>query len=107
MTPQISVRPAAIKEIDEAADYIAQDNPPAARRFYAQVATTLEELAASPGTGAPRRTRAPKLKGLRFRPVAGFKKYLVFYLPIKGGGIDVLHVVHGARDVERILNSDE
>jgi len=31
-----------------------------------------------------------------------FRKYLVFYRPISGG-IEVLHVLHGARDIAGIL----
>jgi toxin ParE1/3/4 len=31
-----------------------------------------------------------------------FMNYLIFYRPI-GGGIDVLRVLHGARDIDRIF----
>ena len=42
---------------------------------------------------------------LRFFPVSRFKKYLVFYRPV-AGGIEVLRVLHGARDLPSILAED-
>jgi toxin ParE1/3/4 len=35
-------------------------------------------------------------------PIGGFEKYLIFYLPLPDG-IDVIRVVHGARDIERLF----
>jgi toxin ParE1/3/4 len=39
---------------------------------------------------------------IRFFPISRFKKYLVFYLPI-AHGIEVVRVLHGARDIHGIL----
>jgi toxin ParE1/3/4 len=39
---------------------------------------------------------------LRYFPVSRFRMYLVFYREIPGG-IEVLRVLHGARDIQRIL----
>jgi toxin ParE1/3/4 len=40
--------------------------------------------------------------------VKGFDKHLVFYRPVKGG-VEILHVFHGAQDIPTILatESDE
>jgi plasmid stabilization system protein ParE len=35
--------------------------------------------------------------------VSGYGNYLIFYLPLPDGGIDVLHVLHGARDFQPII----
>ena len=43
------------------------------------------------------------LKDMRVWPlVPTFRKYLVFYRPIKGG-VEILHVFHSARDITAIL----
>ena len=40
---------------------------------------------------------------MRRRPISdGFEKILIFYLPLQDG-IDVVRVVHGSRDLERLL----
>ena len=44
--------------------------------------------------------------GMRRAPVPSFSKYLIFYLP-SAGGIDVVRVLHGAQDIERILRDEE
>jgi plasmid stabilization system protein ParE len=41
----------------------------------------------------------------RFR-VKGFESYLVFYLPLEAG-IDVVRVLHGARDIDRVFAQEE
>ncbi len=43
------------------------------------------------------------LSGLRSLPVHGFEKHLVFYRPTKEG-IEVVRVLHGARDLGTILD---
>jgi toxin ParE1/3/4 len=73
-----------------------------ARRFFAQVEATFTRLAGMPGIGTHYDLDHPALAELRFFPVARFRKYLVFYRPVPGG-IEVLRVLHGARDIDSIL----
>jgi toxin ParE1/3/4 len=73
-----------------------------ADRFYAAAEATFTRLAKSPGLGARYHPDHPALAGLRYSTVSRFKNYLVFYRPI-GGGIEILRVLHGARDVPSIL----
>ncbi|HEY6393362.1 MAG TPA: hypothetical protein VIX89_18915 [Bryobacteraceae bacterium] len=47
-----------------------------------------------------------KLAGLRRVPVKGFEKYLLFYIP-RIGGIDIVRVLHSARDIQGIFGSEE
>jgi plasmid stabilization system protein ParE len=35
----------------------------------------------------------------------GFEKILLFYVPLKDG-VDLIRVVHGSRDVERLFHSE-
>lgn len=46
--------------------------------------------------------RNPRLWGLRRVPITGFGNYLIFYRPIEGG-IEVVRVIHGARDLPSVL----
>ena len=82
--------------------FIAQDNPDAATRVVEAAGETFKALAATPGLGVVRKFRNSRLRDVRFFPVAGFENYLIFYHPIPEG-IQVLHVYHGARDLERLF----
>ena len=44
----------------------------------------------------------PGLEGLRSTPVTGFGTYVVLYQPVEGG-IKVLNVYHGRRDIDALL----
>jgi hypothetical protein len=46
-----------------------------------------------------------RLRELRSFRVKGFEKYLIFYGPIPGG-IEVFHVLHGARDLDRFWKAE-
>ena len=74
-------------------------------RFIDGVKSTMRLLADNPGLGAPRRFARKKLLGLRAFPVRGFEKHLVFYRPTEHG-IEVLRVLHGARDLLTTLETD-
>jgi toxin ParE1/3/4 len=56
--------------------------------------------------GRQRETTNPNLADLRQWPVPGFEKYLIFYRPAEDG-IDVVRVLHGARDLDAILDEEE
>jgi toxin ParE1/3/4 len=86
--------------------YIGQNNLGAAERFLVAVEEALEKLADMPGMGAKREFRKPELVGIRSWVVTGFKNYIIFYKEINGG-IEVLRVLHGARDVDRVLSEVE
>ena len=47
----------------------------------------------------------PRLAGLRVWRIEGFPKYLIFYRLVTGG-IEIVRVLHGARDIDRVLESD-
>jgi toxin ParE1/3/4 len=44
----------------------------------------------------------PSLRPVRRWPVRGFENWLIFYLP-KRGGVDIVRVIHGSRDIERAM----
>jgi len=49
-----------------------------------------------------RKFRNPRLKGVRSWLVSDFDNYLIFYRAIPEG-IEVLHMYHGARDIEALF----
>ncbi len=73
-----------------------------ASRFLAQAEATCERLAGMPSMGTRYEAEDQALAAIRFFPIRRFKKYLVFYLPTSRG-IDVVRVLHGARDIHGIL----
>lgn len=87
-------------------DYIALDNMDAADRFIEAAYATLENLARMPAMGRQRRFSALRLRQLRSFRVEGFENYLIFYAPIPKG-IEVLHVLHGARDLEGFFTASD
>ncbi|HSU66087.1 MAG TPA: type II toxin-antitoxin system RelE/ParE family toxin [Tepidisphaeraceae bacterium] len=100
---RVLVRPQAEDEIDEIARYIALRNLDAGKAFYDAIENALKLLAEHPGVGALRQVKNPKLHGLRSWPLTGYRNYLVFYLPLPSGGVEVLHVLHGARSFGELL----
>ncbi|MBU6410717.1 MAG: type II toxin-antitoxin system RelE/ParE family toxin [Verrucomicrobia bacterium] len=83
-------------------EYIARDNPDAATRVVEAAYETFMALATNPGLGRQRKFRDPRLKGVRSWLVSGFDNYLIFHRAVPGG-IEVLHVYHGARDIEKLF----
>jgi toxin ParE1/3/4 len=103
--PRVLLRRRAQIDLEEHADYIALDRPSAAGRFLAAVEKNLRELAELPLQGAPRRFVNSKLKDVRSWAVSGFDKFLIFYRPT-AHGIEVVRILHLARDLQRILGSE-
>jgi toxin ParE1/3/4 len=106
MTRQVVKKPRALQDLIEQFAYIAGDNVAAAQRFLEAAEATFHMLAQMPGAGRVRRYADARLAGLRSRSVRGFRNYLVFYRPTKTG-IEVVRVLHGARDIDAILRSEE
>ena len=100
MKPAIFVRPAAERDLDEQAQYLAtQGSVERALRFYQAAEATFELLASRPWIGKVNQFRSRFLTNVRTFPLKGFPKHLVFYLPIERG-VEIIRVLHGARDLE-------
>jgi len=85
--------------------YIRAGSPLTARRFRDQAEATFQRLAGMPSIGARFEHEHPTLAGLRFVPVSRFTKYIGFYRPV-AGAIEIVRVLHGARDIHRILEEE-
>jgi toxin ParE1/3/4 len=100
--PEIRRRPKAREDVLAHFVYIGQDNPSAAERFLAAVERGYARVLDFPGLGAPVLYQSPSLQGVRKWAVPDFRNYLIFYRE-QDYGIEVLRVLHGARDLEDIL----
>lgn len=97
--PQLTRRPLAETDILEIWDYIADDSLAAADRWVDHLDEQFRVLATQPMMGRARDELAP---GVRSFP---FGRYVVFYVPL-ADGIDVVRVLHGARDIHAVFNPD-
>jgi toxin ParE1/3/4 len=92
----------AKRDVLRAFVYIGTDNLDAAKRFLAAFNRDVQRLAEMPGIGAKREFPNPKLADLRSLPITGFTKYLIFYR-YDERDVQVLRVIHGARDIANVL----
>ena len=103
MKRKIIVRPEADRDLGEQAEYIAEHSDlDTALRFYRAAEETFALIATQPGMGRARNFGNPHLKGVRMCVMKEFDRHLIFYRPLKDG-IEVLRVVHGARDIEELF----
>jgi len=84
--------------------YLRKYDRDTAEVFLGAAYDTFEFLATNPGLGRPR----PEFghAGLRSWRVKGFRRFLIFYREA-AEGIQVWRVLHGARDLERMLGQME
>jgi len=99
---RIAQREAAEQDLVEHFIFISETSERAARKFLKAARTTYELLASQPRMGRLADLESVFLKGARVFPIKGFDKYLVFYLPTHTG-IEVVRVIHGARDIPRLF----
>lgn len=86
-------------ELEAIADHIARDSPVRALSFVEELRAVCDLLAEHP----ERFPLTPRYAGLGVRRRA-YRDYLVFYR-VTAEAVEVLHVVHGARDVEALLHT--
>jgi len=73
-------------------------------RFVEAAQATFEHIAFLPLAYAKMRSETPALADMRWRPLTGaFDRYLVFYRLSDDDVIDIVRVLHSARDIDRIL----
>ena len=98
--PQVTRRPLAEADILEIWEYVADDNIAAADRWVDRLDEQLRLLAAQPMMGRARDELAPAVRSFPFG------RHVVFYVPLDDG-IDVVRVLHGARDIDVVFNPEQ
>jgi toxin ParE1/3/4 len=103
---RVLLRPAADLDLDKQVAYLAERaNARIAARFLSAAQKTFRLLGKHPQMGCVTRYHSKHLAGVRMFPLQGFPKHLVFYRPVEHG-IDVIRVIHGARDIEALFDDE-
>jgi toxin ParE1/3/4 len=97
---RFTVTESARTDLREIRAYIAMDNPAAARRVIERLRAQARKLAQTPGMGRSRKDLRPDLFSF---PVG---RHILFYRP-QAGGIVLVRVIHGARDLPALFSATE
>ena len=98
-------RPIVIHDLITLATYIADNNIDVSDNFLIAAENTFQQLGNFPKLGKSCQFSHPELVDMRQKAIKGFNKYLIFYQLIPDG-VEIIRVIHGARDIENILESD-
>ena len=94
-----SISPSALTDLEEIHSYISDDDPSNADQFTDKILTRFRMLAENPQAG---RVWSNPRTHLRIFPI---KSYLIFYVETNFG-VEIFRVLHCARDIDSILDSD-
>jgi toxin ParE1/3/4 len=102
--PRLQFRETSVADLLQAHDYLEEQATSAlADRFLMAVERTGEQIRRYPAAGSLFRPRLTALAGLRWWPIAEFSRHLIYYR-LDSGIIDIVRVLHGARDAKRELS---
>ena len=102
---QLTLLPAAENDLlDQAEYYDAQSGMALGDRFIAACEEGFARLAAFPESGTALPFKHSRLQTIRFILVPGFDSILILYT-FSGDQVRVVRVLHGKRDVERLLGT--
>jgi len=82
------------------------DVPEIAIRFRGAVRQTIQSLRQNPRVGPRYSSRNAQLQNLRSWPVVGFEAIRIYYIADEET-VHVIRILHGKRDVKRILEDEE
>ncbi|KZL50669.1 type II toxin-antitoxin system RelE/ParE family toxin [Nodularia spumigena CS-591/12] len=102
---ELKKRPQVIRDLIDLATYIAEDSLDVSDRFLIAAEATFKQLSKTPAMGKHCQFSHPNLADIRQQSIKGFRKYLIFYR-LTESEVDILRVIHGARDIEGILDED-
>jgi toxin ParE1/3/4 len=93
-------------DIAQHAEFLAKQSLPVALRFVDAVQAAIREVCDTPQAGLPCNLLNPTFADVRSWPVRRFPHHRVFYR-MSGGEIEVLRVLHTARDLGLIFGSPD
>ena len=102
MARRLVQRRAAEEDIAEQVAYIAAERPAVAHRYATALGDAFERIRQMPEIAALRSYGRRELEGMRVWSVSGFRRFLVFYR-VTEKTIEVIRVLHSARDIPRAL----
>jgi toxin ParE1/3/4 len=97
---KLRFRPAALADLEDIYDYIAEDNPAAAGEFVALIRAKCAFLQKTPCGG---RIRPEIRDDLRSFSV---KTYVIFYRACDDV-VEIVNVIRGSRDIETLFSKDD
>lgn len=107
MKKRLIVKPEARSDIEESfAYYYDNAGVEVALRFVDAVDRSVRSILAMPARGAPRPWLSPTLSGFRSWPIDGFENHHAYYY-VTTKTVEVVRVLHGARDVEALFDGGE
>ena len=103
--PSPGFSPLALQDIHQSVRWFQENaSQNLVERYFEAVQATVLELVQRPQIGSPCNFEKTELAGIRRWPVKDFNRWLIFYFPVKPR-IQVVRVLHGARDLDAILDS--
>ena len=102
MSPTIIRTDMAIADLRALSEYIARDSPRNAERFLKAAEEAFHFLASMPEIAGRCEFRSADVQDVRVWSLDKFKNHLIFYRPIDSG-IEVIRVLHAARDLESLF----
>ena len=109
MKLSLEISDAAAQEIINQALYYREESPDSSleQRWDNAVNQTVQSLLSMPERGSPCHFQSSDLPDMRWVSVAGFSKHIVVYvLRAKERVVHVVHILHGARDLEAFFDND-
>ncbi len=107
MIPLVTQRPRARRDLLEQFVYFGEESSvELAERYIAAIDEVCDMLVKQPNAGVAYDSGIAGLEGMRRFPIRGFENYLMFYVP-HPGGIDVVRILHGARDIDSLFSQEE
>ena len=101
MAGRVVWRQVAEQDLEDATLYIADNNEEAATRFLDAVDKAVLNLVEMPHLGRERSFHGNRTQNMRSWFVKDFN-YIIFYVPLDDG-IDVVRLLHGARDLPTLF----
>lgn len=83
--------------------YLYDRSPRGAERVLDAIERSIRALLIAPGVGRQWNSSDPRLSGMRVTVVTQYRHYLIFFRAAESG-IEIYRVVHGARELERIVD---
>jgi toxin ParE1/3/4 len=96
MSRRYSLGPLAIADLKSIAQYVAQDNPPAAKRLRKRFLDRFDLLGSNSLSGEARPDLGPDIR------IISVGNYVIVFRPASPG-VQIVRLLHGARDIESLF----
>ncbi len=109
MTLSLDLLDEASQEILNQASYYREESPDSTieAQWDHAVSQAIRSLLSMPERGSRCNFLSPELRGMRWIPVPGFPRHIVFYLFLaEERVVRIVHILHGARDLEAFFDGN-